>query len=111
MAKLWDTIKERLSVAGRAVEPGSVLTGRETDAELRELAYRFSQQCPIGELNRHCPFHTLNGLHHATTRDVLDKMNRASLMEMFEDERLCRKEHADKCFKPGAESNAESNAG
>jgi len=99
MPTLWDAIRATLSATDRAAEPCSVLTGQETDEELRELALRFSQQCPIGELSRHCPFYLLNGLHYATAKDIVDKMSRQSLLEMFDEERQCRKKHSDECFK------------
>ena len=77
-----------------------MLTGRETDAELRELVMKFSQQCPVGELNRNCPFYTLSGLHYASLKSIVDGMRRESMLGMFEDELQCRKLHSDQCFKP-----------
>ena len=100
MPTLWDAIKVTLSAVDKSREPRSVLTGRETDAELRELALKFSRQCPVGELNRRCPFYTLNGLHHETIRSIVEQMSRESLIEMFEDERICRREHRSGCFQP-----------
>jgi len=98
MPTLWDAIRATLRAADRSAPPKSVLTGRETDTELRELVMKFSQQCPVGELNRHCPFYTLSGLHYASLKSIVDGMSRASLLAMFEDELQCRRQHPDQCF-------------
>lgn len=102
MPTLWDAIRATLSAADRVSEPRSVLTGRETDDELRDLVLHFARQCPVGEFNRYCPFYVLNSLHHETLKNIVGQMSRTSLLELFEDERQCRKEHPDKCFQLAA---------
>lgn len=93
----WDTIKARLILADASGKPLSALTGQETDAELRELALHFSQQCPVGRHNRCCPFRTLNGVSYGTVKNIISQMSRESLRAMFEDERLCRGDTEQKC--------------
>jgi hypothetical protein len=99
MSPLWNAIKARLTAGARQSEPPSVLTGKETEAELRGMALQLCRQCPIGDLHRHCPFHTLNGLPHESVKGIIEQMTRESLLEMFEEERICRKQHADRCFQ------------
>jgi hypothetical protein len=106
MWTLWDAIRATLSVVNREGEPHPLLTGRETDAELRRLAVQLAQRCPAGEFNRHCPFYTLNGLHHETAKNIVEQMSRESLVDMFEDERQCRKHHRAGCFQTQAKPPA-----
>ncbi len=86
MATLWDLMKASLVTVDRAAEPHSVLSGQETDKELRELVLQLTQRCPVGELNRHCPFYTLNGLSYETVKNIVEQMSRNSLLEMFDEE-------------------------
>jgi len=99
MSTLWDAIKATLSAVNRQGEPESLLTGRETDAELRALALLLIQRCTASQQNHQCPFYPLNGLHHETGKHIVEQMSRESLIDMFEEERLCRKNHRAGCFQ------------
>lgn len=64
----------------------SVLTGDESDAELRELALRFMEACPVNCDQHHCPFRILGHLYHASSKALINTMSRSGLVSLFEGE-------------------------
>ena len=84
MAINRDLIKARLTERGPDGKLLSVLTGDETDAELRELAVHFTQTCPANRQNPACPFRSLNHFYHVTLKSLLDGMTHKSLVSLFD---------------------------
>lgn len=84
-------IRRRVQRVGPDNEPLSIITGAETDEELRELAFLMLEACPVGKHHCQCPFRILNGLSWVSARSILKDMKRDQLIEFFELERQCRR--------------------
>ena len=86
----WDGIRFRLGTVGGDGKPLSAITGEETEKELRALAVSFTGQCPAGRQHCQCPFRLLNAISYASLNNLLNGMNRESLLELFAMECECR---------------------
>jgi hypothetical protein len=62
----------------------SVLTGHESDAELRAIALQFVETCPVECSQAHCPFRILGNLYHVSSRALINSMSRNGLVSLFE---------------------------
>lgn len=87
-------IRRRAQRVGPDNEPLSIITGAETDEELRELAFKMLEACPIGKQHCQCPFRILSGLSWVAARSILKDLSREQLIEFFELERQCRNSRA-----------------
>ena len=83
-------ILKRMSARGLQEEHLSLLTGQESLAELQEIIIRLSERCPAGDNHHFCPFRLLGGLSHASLTCLVNEMNKATCMELFDQERICR---------------------
>jgi hypothetical protein len=61
-----------------------VVTGNESDAQLRDLVMRFVAGCPAGHEHPGCPFRLLHGMYHGSLKAMLDRMTRSGMASLFE---------------------------
>ncbi|HUC85776.1 MAG TPA: hypothetical protein VL970_11335 [Candidatus Acidoferrales bacterium] len=64
----------------------SLLTGNESEAELRALACQVVEACPVNCSQNHCPFHMLGNLYHVSSKALITSMSRSALVSLFEAE-------------------------
>lgn len=76
----------RLSARDAAGNFMSVLTGNESDAELRAITLQFVEACPVPCEQTRCPFRILGGLYHVSSRALINSMSRSGLVSLFEAE-------------------------
>lgn len=84
-------IRRRAQRVGPDNEPLSVITGAESDEELRDMAVKMLEACPLGKHHCQCPFRILSGLSWVAARSILNDMKREQIIDFFELERQCRK--------------------
>ena len=65
-------------------DPVPILSGAESDVELHELMFRFSQRCPVGRRGPNCPFRLLDGLSWTSLKNLLANMDRKTMLEIFQ---------------------------
>jgi hypothetical protein len=90
-------IRKRLEATGVAGEPLSLLTGKETLAELKRMILVLCQVCPGGRNHPHCPFRVLSGLSHFSASRLIQAMPRESCLHLFEMELQCRSQNETPC--------------
>jgi hypothetical protein len=93
----WTAIIERVSTKGPDGKLLSAVTGNESDAELREMALRFTeghQTCPH---HCECPFGLLTSLTFNSLRQTVDNLPRQVILDFFEMEHECRNAHQVQC--------------
>jgi hypothetical protein len=67
-----------------------VVTGKESDSALRDLAIYFAEGCPASRLQPGCPFRVLSDLYPGSLKTLVNGMTRAALLSLFEMERELR---------------------
>ena len=82
--------RTRLTSRGSQGEPLSLITGKESVEELRELIVDFSEACPAGQNHPHCPFRILSGLSYDSLEKLVKSMPRETCVAFFEQELKCR---------------------
>jgi len=85
-----ETIQMRLAGRGLQGEPLSLISGKETLEELRELIIEFSEDCPSGHNHPHCPFCVMSGLSYDSLANLVNHMSRENCLNLFEQELQCR---------------------
>ena len=96
MPHLLQGVKQRLHQKDKDGHCVSVLTGSETDGELRRIATHILDLCEKDCTSRGCPFVLLHHLTPDSLKVTLDLMKRDDLLEIFQAEKIFRQEH----FKP-----------
>lgn len=86
----WQSVKSRMMTLGPDGKLLSAITGQESDALLRRLAIQLSNQCPVGVSHGKCPLRMLQGLSNVALDNVVQQLDRQTLLELFEKERECR---------------------
>ena len=79
----------------------SAITGDESDAELRRLVVKLSNQCPLEKDHEDCPFRMLQGLSNVALENVVNQMDRQTLLELFKRETECRNTPDSPCQESG----------
>ena len=90
---LMELVKERLHQIDAAGKFISVITGEETDDELRKIAIHILTHCRGKCSARTCPFVLLHHLSLNSMKDVLSTMRRKDLLELFAEETILRQAH------------------
>ena len=90
MNKPDNEIQTRLITRGPQGEALSLITGRESVEELRELIIDFSEACPAGQNHPHCPFRILSGLSFVSLENLVKNMPRETCINIFDQELKCR---------------------
>ena len=72
----------------------SAITGSESDAELRELITNLACHCFECGSRAHCPFQMLNKLTYESRKQLVDTMQRPTMLMLFETELECRTRYA-----------------
>jgi hypothetical protein len=62
----------------------SVLSGDESETELRSIALRFVEACPVNCDQHHCPFRILGNLYHVSSKALINSMSRSGLVSLFD---------------------------
>jgi hypothetical protein len=82
----------RLSARDKHRQLLSLLTGKESDEELRAMALQFVEACPVSCRQNRCPFRILGNLYHVSSKALINSMGRSGLVSLFEadvDSRQC----------------------
>ena len=66
-----------------------VVTGAESEEQLRELVLQISTNCSALGTGQQCPFQLLAGLSWSSLRTTLDQMKHSQLLGLFELEGAC----------------------
>ena len=98
----WEPVdfKNRFAARGPKGEFLSLLTGNETDKDLRDIifhlaqSFQHSQRCPICQAHVECPFRIMAGLSHYTVKDLVNSMSPQDCKHLFEMELQCRTDHS-----------------
>ena len=85
-----DQIKFRILTKGLDGKFPPIITGEESDEDLRRLALEVPVSCPLHEQHDHCPFMILGGLSRHVVHDLVAGMNREALLFLFASEHECR---------------------
>jgi hypothetical protein len=67
-----------------------LISGEESEAELRSLIVQIVMKFPQVEAHPHCPFHMLSGLSYTSMSTTVNALSRAACLGLFEMERDCR---------------------
>ena len=86
----WKEVACRVSTLGPDGKLLSAITGEEPDAALREMAFKFANKCLVGKSHAHCPFFAIGGLSNPAILNLINTMDRHSLLGLFELECECR---------------------
>lgn len=92
-------LKNRFAARGPQGEFLSLLTGKETEQDLREIifhlaqSFQHSQLCPAGRAHQQCPFRIMAGLSHSTVKNLANSMSPRDCQHLFEMELQCRTDH------------------
>jgi hypothetical protein len=89
----WDAIIVRLGMRDANGKLLPVITGGESDEELRDLAVQFTGRCPLLQQHFHCPFRLLSGISHTALATLLSRMKHQALLDLFDMECECRNLH------------------
>jgi hypothetical protein len=84
MALKSELVATRLLTRGPDGRFLSVLTGEETDDELRALVVLFSQGCPARQHHSGCPFRSFKHLYHVSLTCLINGMTRKALVSLIE---------------------------
>ncbi len=101
MNRHWAELKQRSLAKGPKGELLSLLTGTETEAEVRQLIIhlvqecQYSQLCPAGKAHSGCPFRAMAGLSYHSMKDMAETMPFADCLKLFEMEQDCRANQPD----------------
>jgi len=68
----------------------SLLRGRETDDDLKELILALAENCPRDVACPQCPFRILGALAKGPRLALVNSMSREMCLKVFESERNCR---------------------
>lgn len=90
-------LAQRATSRGPQGELFSLVDGRETDQELKDLIVQLALKCPLGKSHFHCPFRILSGLSCDSLTGTVQTLSREACLSLFEMERECRATHADEC--------------
>jgi hypothetical protein len=82
----WDAVMTRTATRGQDGKLASVLTGNETDEELRVLTLRFTQHYQFDQGPNFNPFRVLGGLPRETLHKMITEMDREAMLFLFESE-------------------------
>jgi hypothetical protein len=97
MAVNWHAVAQRLTTPGPNGQPLPAITGQESDADLREMILQMSGACPLNHSCLHCPFRILQGLSYSSLNKIVDSLDRASCLELFNLEQACRSDPEGHC--------------
>jgi len=86
----WQLLVARSQARGAGGELLPLVTGRETEAELRLLSLQLAGNCPCGKSHPHCPFRLMSKHSPGSVKHLLETMPEAELRELFVTELLCR---------------------
>jgi hypothetical protein len=98
MAVNWQNVGLRLKTLGPDGKYLPVITGRESDEDLREMVLQMSQSCPLNLACLHCPFRILQGLSYASLNKTVAGLDRTGCLELFALESACRNQVAAQCL-------------
>ena len=90
MNDLRTEMKRRIRARGPKGELLSLLTGQESEAEVRkfitEIAqeFQYAKLCPAGESHLQCPFRALAGLSYHSLRDIAETMSFEDCVKLFD---------------------------
>ena len=85
-------LKSRMTNPGAEGKFSSIITGQETDAELRQMVLEFSNRCPLAQTHAKCPFCMLGGLSRTTLENLVYGMKREAMLFLFDAEHELRNE-------------------
>jgi hypothetical protein len=91
--------KARLLARGPGGEFTSLVSGQESEQEVKRIIFRFVQEfqhrqrCPVGETHPGCPFRIMAGLSHASVKDLINSMPLKDCLQLFEIELASRTSH------------------
>ena len=94
-----EKIQRRLAARGARGEPLSLITQRETLAELREMILEFSEACPAGQNHPHCPFRIMAGLSYDSLVSLINHLPQEACVNLFDQELACRSQADALCRK------------
>ena len=92
----WPEIKKRISAPSPDGKFPSVITGAESDDELRAALLAMTLNCCVENSHTECYLRPLKGLGRTALVVTLQGLSRRSLLEWIEDERQCRQKHTGK---------------
>ena len=102
MASNADAIVARVNTVGPDGKLLPATTGKESEAELKEMVLWFTEKCPRKQHHQHCPFRMLEGLSYTSLQDVVDGLSREAALGLFELEHICRNNQPKICQSPDA---------
>lgn len=85
----------------------SLLTGKETEADIRRLMveivldFQDADHCPFCQAHRQCPFNALAGLSYHSLKDLTDTLPIEDCRKVFEMELACRSSQPGNPDQPG----------
>jgi len=94
-------IAARLSTRGPDGRLQSVITGQESDAELRGIVIWFIENCSASRENSQCPFSILKNAYHGSISVLMEGMTRAAVLSLIEMEVEARNNQPALCGQPG----------
>jgi hypothetical protein len=94
-------VAARLWTRGTDGKLKSVITGRESDAELQGIAVWFMENCSASRQNPQCPFSILKKAYPSSLNSLLKGMTRAAILSLIELEVEARNNHPALCGEEG----------
>jgi hypothetical protein len=79
-----DNLADRHVRCGTEGHLRAVLTGGESEAELRALALQCVEACPVDCGQNQCPFRIIGNLYHVSSRALINSLSRRGLASLFE---------------------------
>ena len=99
-------IAARLWTRGADGRLKSVITGQESDAELKGIAVWFLENCSASRQNPQCPFGILKNAYSGSLTALLNGMTRSAILGLIELEVEARNNHPSLCGQPGPSAPA-----
>lgn len=90
----------RLSSPGTDGKLQSVISGDESDAELREIVVGFIEHCSASKRNPRCPFRILKYTYQESLSELMAGMTRSALLSLIEMEVKIRNDNPALCGQP-----------
>ncbi len=100
MASNADAIVARVNTVGPDGKLLPATTGKESEAELKEMVLWFTEKCPRQQYHQHCPFRILEGLSYNSLQNLVNGLSREAALGLFELEHICRNQQPKKCQSP-----------
>jgi len=94
-------VADRLSRRGPDGRLQSVITGQESDAELRGIFVWFIENCSASRQNPQCPFTILKNAYQDSLSALMGGMTRTAILSLIEMEVEARNNQPALCGQPG----------